>query len=187
MKRWGMGVLVLMVTAVLGAGRARAQTGVYAMFDLGHYSGLGVGQGTAANQSGGFTALGGTFGIYDDFAKAGPLGVGADIRLIVDSSANSTPTGDKITGVLTGFRVDANAVVLPFRPYAQVEVGVVGQNNGTNTSRTSSFAYQFQFGGDITIVPHVGARVEYGAGQLDTSGATNHTLQTFSAGLVVRL
>jgi hypothetical protein len=173
--------------AALGGARVEAQIGPYAMFSAGHYSGLGVGNGTAANQSGGMTALGGTFGVYDDVARAGPISVGGDARLIVENSANSTPAGNKITGFLVGGRVDGNPVVLPFRPYAQVEIGVVGTNNGTGSTEASSFAYQFQFGGDFTLLPHLGLRVEYGAGQLSTGGGTNHTLQTFSSGLVLRL
>lgn len=45
----------------------------YAMFSLGHYSGLGVGNGTPATQPGGMTALGGTFGGYVTFPNPGPI------------------------------------------------------------------------------------------------------------------
>lgn len=171
---------------LFGTGRAHAQVAPYAMFSAGHYSGLGVGSGTASNQSGGMTALGGTFGVFDDPIHIRPISLGWDGRLIVENSANSTPYGNKITGFLTGGRLEANPIVLPFRPYVQAEFGFVGQNNGTSTSRSTSFAYQFQFGGDFTLIPHLGARLEYGAGQVETSG-TNHTLQSFGAGLVLRL
>jgi len=191
MKFWRIGVPVVGLAVALMAalpGCAAAQVAPYAMFSAGHYSGLGVGAGTLPTQSGGFSALGGTFGAYDDFEKLGPARLGTDFRLIVENSANSTPYGDKILGGLVGLRLDASGVpVIPFDPYAQLEIGGVGTNNGTSTSRTGSFAYQVQFGGDFTIIPHLGARVEYGAGQLSTSGGTNHTLQTFSAGLVLRL
>jgi len=131
------------------------------------------------------TAYGGTFGAYDDLLKAGPVKLGADARLMIENSANSTQYGNKIAGFLTGARIDANAIVLPFRPYVQVEFGAVSTNNGTQANKTSSFAYQAQFGGDFTLLPHIGARVEYGAGQL--TGGTSHTLQSFGAGIVVRL
>ena len=182
-SRWALGLSVFVLVAGVGA---KAQVAPYAMFSLGHYSGLGVGVGTSPTTSGGITAEGGTFGVYDDMVKTGPVGLGADARLIIENSANSTQYGNKVTGFLVGGRIDANAVVLPFRPYGQVEFGVVGTNNGTSASRSSSFAYQFQFGGDFTLVPHVGLRAEYGAGQLETSG-NSHTLQTFSTGLVFRL
>ena len=163
-----------------------AQAGIYGMFSAGHYSGLGVGPGTASNQSGGFTPLGGTFGVYDDLIKAGPIAVGSDVRLVVENSSNSTPYGNKLIGGFVGARLGANAVVLPFRPYVQAEIGGIGQNNGTSYTRTGSFAYQFQFGGDFTLLPHLGMRLEYGAGQAETTN-TNHTLQSFGAGLVLRL
>jgi len=187
MRRFLVGAVVLIGLLALGAGRGEAQIGPYAMFSAGHYSGIGVGNGTSSTQSGGMTSLGGTFGVYDDVVREGPIGVGGDVRVIAENSANSTTYGNKITGFLVGGRIDGNPVVLPFRPYAQVEIGAVGTNNGTSTSETASFAYQFQFGGDFTLLPHLGLRVEYGAGQLSTGNGTNHTLQTFGAGLVLRL
>ena len=182
------GMLALVATAAigLGAGQAKAQVAPYAMFTAGHYSGLGVGSGTAANQSGGMTALGGTFGISDSPLHAGPISLGGDARAIIENSSNSTPYGNKIDGFLTGARLAVNTLATPLRPYVQAEIGVVGQNNGTSSSKSTSFAYQFQFGGDWTLIPHLAARFEYGAGQVETSG-NNHTLQSFGAGLVLRL
>ncbi len=165
---------------------AHAQYAPYAMFSASHYSGIGVGVGTSSTQSGGITPLGGTFGLQHDALHSGPISLGWDARGMVQNSANSTPYGDKLAGFLVGGRLAANAVVLPFRPYGQVEIGVVGTNNGTQTNKTAGFAYQFQFGGDFTIVPHLGARLEYGAGQVSIN-STSHTLQTFGAGLVLRL
>ena len=191
LNRWQRGLLfVLMagVVLVVGARRADAQIAPYAMFSAGHYSGLGVGSGTAPTQSGGMTALGGTFGLYDDFVRLGPLRFGTDFRGMIQNSANSTPNGNKIAAGLAGFRLDGSGIpAFPFTPYVQAEVGVAGTNNGTSPSKSSSFAYQFQFGGDFSLFPHIAARLEYGAGQLTNTGNTNHTLQTFGAGIVVRL
>jgi len=184
----GMKLKVLMVVLAVGmAVSARAQVAPYAMFSLGHYSGQGVGPGTSATQSSGITAFGGTFGVYDDMLKAGPVKIGPDARFFIDNSANSTQYGNKIDGFLVGGRLEVNMVALPFRPYGQAEFGVASTNNGTQSNKNSSFAYQFQFGGDFTLIPHVGARVEYGAGQMETGGGTSHTLQSFGAGIVVRL
>ena len=177
-------ILAALLAMGLMAAGARAQIAPYAMFSLEHYSGPGVD--TSLTQSGSMTPLGGTFGIYDDMLKAGPVKVGADARLIIANSGNSTQYGNKLSGFLTGGRIDANAVVLPFRPYAQVELGLIGSNYGTQASRRTQFAYQLQLGGDFTLIPHVGARVEYGVGQ-EVSGGVNHTLQSFGAGIVVRL
>jgi hypothetical protein len=159
---------------------------LYGMFSAGHYSGLGVGVGTPPTQSGGMTALGGTFGGYVLYPTPSPIHLGVDARLIVENSANSTPYGNKILGGLAGIRIDGSDPHLPIVPYFQFEVGGVGTNNGTATSRTASFAYQAQFGADIPFASQqVAARIEYGAGQLTGINDTNHTLQTFSAGIVV--
>lgn len=178
--------LVALALTVCGAMSASAQVAPYAMFSLGHYSGQGVGPGTAATQSGGINALGGTFGVNFDKYHSGPIAAGVDVRGIIENSANSTPYGNKVAGFLVGPRITANTLALPFRPYAQLEVGVVGTNNGTQRSKDAHFAYQLQLGGDFTLVPHVAARLEYGVGQL-TGNTQSHTLQTFGAGIVFRI
>jgi hypothetical protein len=160
----------------------------YAMFSAGHYSGLGVGTGTLPTQSGGMTALGGTFGGYVIFPTPGPVHMGVDARLIVENSANSTPYGNKILGGLAGFRIDGSDSHLPVVPYFQFEIGGVGTNNGTSRTRSGSFAYQAHFGADFPFAnQQIAARIEYGAGQLTGLNDTNHTLQTFSAGIVFHL
>jgi len=160
----------------------------YVLFSAGHYSGLGVGNGTAATQSGGMTALGGTFGGYVIYPSPGPVHLGVDARLIVENSANSTVYGNNIFGGLFGFRIDGSDAQLPIVPYFQFEIGGVGTNNGTSTTRTGSFAYQAQFGADFPFASQqVAARVEYGTGQLTGIDNTNHTLQTFSAGIVFHI
>ncbi|HWB33626.1 MAG TPA: hypothetical protein VG714_10665 [Acidobacteriaceae bacterium] len=157
---------------------------LYAMFSAGHYSGLGVGNGTPPTQSGGMTALGGTFGGYVLYPTPGPIHLGLDARLLVENSANSTQYGNKILGGLVGVRIDGSGAPIPVDPYFQFEIGGVGTNNGTSSSRSGSFAYQAQFGADIPFATdQVAARIEYGTGQL--TGGANHTLQTFSAGIVL--
>ena len=184
--RFSLLLLLLSLTIFVSAGKA--QTGIYGMFSAGHYSGVGVGYGTPANQSGGMTARGGTFGIYDNFMPLGPIKFGGDARFFVQNSANSSTYGNKLAGFLVGPRV---AIVLPspihVRPYIQLEFGGVGTNNGTSTSKSTSFAYQVNGGVDFTVVPHLDIRGEYGAGQLTSIGNTNHTLQEFGIGLVLRL
>lgn len=160
----------------------------YLMFSAGHYSGLGVGNGTPSTQSGGMTALGGTFGGYVTYPGQGPVRIGIDARLMVESSANSTQFGNKITGGLAGFRIDGSGSSLPIVPYFQFEIGGVGTNNGTSYDRTPGFAYQAQFGADIPILsPQVSARFEYGTGQVTGINNANHTLQSFSAGIVFHI
>jgi hypothetical protein len=158
------------------------------MFSAGHYSGLGVGNGTAPAQSGGMTALGGTFGGYVLYAMPSPVQIGVDARLIIENSANSTPYGNKITAGFVGFRIDGSGTPLPLVPYFQFEIGGAGTNNGTSTNRTASFAYQAQFGADFPLVSQqLSARMEYGTGQLTGINKANHTLQTFSLGIVFHI
>lgn len=158
------------------------------MLSAGHYSGQGVGPGTAPTQSGGITSLGGTFGGYVLYPTPGPIQIGADARLIVENSSNSTPYGNKLLGGLIGLRIDGSGAILPLVPYFQFEIGGVGTNNGTKLTRSGSFAYQAQFGADFPLVSRqLSARLEYGTGQLTGINSTNHTLQTFSAGLVLHI
>lgn len=63
----------------------------------------------------------------------------------------------------------------------------MGSNNGTSNSKTVSFAYQVNGGVDLTVLPHLDLRGEYGAGQLTSIGNNHHTLQEFGIGLVLRL
>ena len=194
-------VTSLLSLALLGAASASAQYGrggygrapqlavdaaAYGMFSAAHYSGQGVGLGTAPNQSGGITPLGGTFGFFAVGRTPGPVRVGGDVRFVIENSANSTPYGDKLTAGFVGFRVDGSGLQNTYViPYFQFEVGGAGTNNGTSLTKQGSFAYQAQFGADFPLIVHgLSSRVEYGAGQLTQINNTSHTLQTFSAGLV---
>lgn len=158
------------------------------MFAASHYSGQGVGLGTAPTASGGITPLGGTFGVFGDLRTPGPIRVGADVRLDIGNSANSSPYGDKLTAGFVGLRVDGSGAHLPAVPYVQFEIGGAGTNAGTSYDKSASFAYQVQFGADFPLlIPQLAGRLEYGAGQLTSINNTNHTLQTFGIGLVLHL
>lgn len=181
-------IFFLLAAAVLLPAKGRAQAAVYGMFSAGHYSGLGVGYGTPADQSGGMTARGGTFGVYDNFAPFGPIRFGGDARVIIQNSANSSSYGNKLAGFLIGPRLEiAPPRPIPVKPYIQFEFGGVGSNNGTSTSKSTSFAYQVNGGVDFAILPHLDLRGEYGAGQLTSLGDSHHTLQEFGIGVVLRM
>lgn len=181
-------LLLFIFSLTVFSNAGHTQTGIYGMFSVGHYSGIGVGYGTPANQSGGMTADGGTFGLYRNFIPLGPIKIGGDGRFFIQNSANSSTYGNKLAGALFGPRL---AIVLPppipIKPYIQVEIGGVGTNNGTSHSKTTSFAYQVNGGVDFTLIPHLDLRGEYGVGQLTSIGNANHTLQEFGVGLVLRL
>jgi len=177
--RW-LAVVVFLFTA----SSSRAQFAIYGMGTGGRESGQNVGQ--ASNSNGSFTAWGGTGGAYYDFAHLGPLHLGADGRFFIEHSGNSTPYGNKLEGGSGGLRADAHIPLVPLIPYVQAEVGGAGTNNGAEPTLTTGFLYQMQFGLDITILPHVDLRGEYGVGQILLEG-NDPTLQQFGGGLVLRL
>jgi hypothetical protein len=136
-----------------------------------------------------FSAYGGTFGVYDDFLHAGPVRIGGDARFFIQSSGdNNNPYVNQMRGGLAGARVAFFSHAVPFTPYIQAEIGGVGTNYGTQPSRSTSFAYQVQVGLDYTIIPHLDARFEYGAGEIGAQfpGNNQQGMQQVGLGLVAR-
>ena len=170
--------LVVPFSAVAVA--AHAQIAAYAM---GSGAFLGSGNGNA-----GFSAFGGTFGIYDNFVRLGPLKLGGDARYFQNTSSGNTAVGNHIRGGLVGPRLALNLPLLPFRPYIQAEIGDIATNYGTLPNRPNSFAYEIQGGRDFTLFPHLDLRGEYGGGQIKGyAGGQQQGLQEAGLGLVLRL
>ena len=163
------------------AAKARAQVAIYAMGSGGFLGSANAPQGSLVLNSG-FSAYGGTFGLYDDFAHLGPLHFGADGRFFTDTN----PYGNKLRGGLGGVRADAHLPVLPFRPYLQAEIGAASSNYGVDPNSAGTLAYQLQGGLDWTIFPHLDLRGEYGGGQINGFGGNKQALQEAGIGLVVR-
>jgi hypothetical protein len=167
---------------------AHAQYGLYAMGSGGFLSAVNAKSGPTTLTSQSFSAFGGTFGLYDDAAKLGPLRFGGDLRGFLEHSSNSNPYGNQLRGLLFGGRAELNTHVIPLRPYFQIDIGGASTNYGSQPSRSNSFAYQFQFGTDLTLFPHIDARFEYGDGEIGSLySGTRQTMQQASAGIVVRL
>lgn len=137
-------------------------------------------------------AKGGTFGVYDNFLKMGPLKLGSDARFFFQNHDRQVTLAqpNKIRGGLAGLRLALAAPLIPFKPYIQAEVGGVGTNFGIYSNTQTSFAYQVQLGADFTIIPHLDLRAEYGAGQISNNPRTvtssSTTLQQAGIGAVVR-
>ena len=164
---------------------ASAQVAIYGMGSGGFLGSVNAPQGSLVENSG-FSAYGGTFGIYDDFAHLGPLHFGVDGRYFTDTSSNNNSYGNKLRGGLGGVRADFHLPVLPLRPYVQAEVGEASTNYGVNPNTSGSLAYQIQGGLDYTIFPHLDLRAEYGGGQMNGFGGNKQALQEAGIGLVVR-
>ncbi len=174
-------LLVFIPLLLAGAPAADAQIGVYAM-------GNGGFLGSADGRSG-FSAYGGTFGIYDNLVRLGPVKLGADARYFEDTSSNGNPqtNGNTLHGGLAGLRLALNLPLLPFKPYVQAEAGGVGTNYGTQPNTLGVFAYQVQGGLDYTVFPHLDLRAEYGAGNIRAYGSNDRqTLQEAGLGAVLR-
>ncbi len=165
---------------IAGTAAAHAQFAIYGM-------GSGGFLGSLPPQNGGFSAYGGTFGVYDDFKHFGPLHLGADGRYFQYTSSNGNSSGNKLRGGLIGPRLALALPALPFRPYVQAETGDIATNYGTQPNQPNSFTYQIQGGLDFTIFPHLDLRGEYGAGQIPAYGSgQKQTVQEASVGLVVQ-
>jgi Surface antigen len=140
--------------------------GVYAMGSGGFLGSVTATNGPAVATQNSLAAFGGTFGYYDTLLGAGPLRLGGDARYVIESSDGSTPYGNQIRSGLVGPRLELFSHAVPFSPYIQFEIGGASTNYGHNPSRSSSFAYQVQFGLDYTVAPHIDARLEYGDGEI---------------------
>jgi hypothetical protein len=190
MKKWHAGVLaagLFVALIVVLPVEAKAQTGLYGMFSYSHISGQGVGYGVAGSQHGSISPVGGTFGVYSDFLKFGPVHVGGDGRFLIQNSGGDRPFGSKASGALFGARIDAQGLPLPIQPYGQVELGVVGANNGNSYTRSTGLAYQFQAGLDYVLIPRLDLRFEYGAGEIAGGTGPSRPLQQLGAGICLRL
>lgn len=167
---------------------ASGQVGLYAMGSGAFLGTATATQGSLVAQQSGFSAYGGTFGLYDNFLRFGPLKLGADARYFQETSSNNNSYGNKLHGGLAGVRLALNIPLFPLKPYLQAEAGGVETNYGTQANDTGSFAYQIQGGVDYTIFPHLDLRAEYGGGQVTSvyGSGNKQALQEAGLGVVLR-
>ncbi len=180
--------LSLLLAGIAITTPASAQIGIYGMGSGAFLGTATATQGSLVAQQSGFSAYGGTFGLYDNFLRLGPLKLGADARYFQETSSNNNTYGNKLHGGLAGARLALNLPLFPLKPYLQAEIGGVGTNYGTQADDTGSFAYQIQGGVDYTIFPHLDLRAEYGGGQITSvyGSGNKQSLQEAALGLVVR-
>ncbi len=158
--------LLLAAALFAFAGSARAQVAVYANFEA-----------NELRQTNSFL-YGGTFGLYDDFYKLGPLRFGADIR------GSSQSSGDvNYVKILGGLRVAAKPPILPIKPYAQISAGPERENAGSMKG-SYHVGYEVNGGVDLTFLPHLDWRVvEIGGGNFGSPAENQFHIAT---GLVLR-
>jgi hypothetical protein len=183
--RFWAGFLLLVLG--VGCGSAKAQMGLYAMGSGGYLGSVTASSGSLVVSQNSLSAYGGTFGFYDTLATAGPVRFGADARYVIESSDGSTAYGNQIRSGLVGGRLALFSHAVPFSPYIQAEIGGASTNYGRYASRSSSFAYQIQFGLDYSVAPHIDARVEYGGGKIGSAFNGYHEeMQQVGIGIVGR-
>lgn len=176
---------------VAGLATTASASGQIGLYGMGSGAFLGTAtatQGSLVAQQSGFSAYGGTVGLYDNLLRLGPLKLGADARYFQETSSNNNSYGNKLHGGLAGVRLALNLPLFPLKPYLQAEIGGVGTNYGTQANDTGSFAYAIQGGVDYTIFPHLDLRAEYGGGQITSvyGSGNKQALQEAGLGLVVR-
>ena len=141
---------ILALAALLVCGTAaRAQVALYANFE-----------GSRFDTPDKFY-FGGTFGLYDDFYKFGPLHLGADIR------------GSKLSGgdhnsafrVLGGLRAAVKPPILPIKPYAELLAGVASTDIGAVPGSKHAMA-EANGGVDLAFLPHLDWRIAEVGGQI---------------------
>jgi opacity protein-like surface antigen len=178
---------LLMLGLGVSCGSAKAQYGLYAMGSGGFLGSVTATSGSLVVSQNSLSAFGGTFGMYGTLWHAGPLRLGGDARYVIESSSGSTPYGNQIRSGLVGPRLALRSHLAPFSPYIQFEIGGASTNYGRYASRSSSFAYQVQFGLDYAVAPHIDARVEYGGGKLGSAFNGYHTeMQQVGIGVALR-
>ncbi len=160
-------VAVLLALALLsGSTAARAQLALYGNFEANDLT-----------QTSTFVT-GGTFGLYDDFYRLGPIHLGTDIRgsVLAKDSTN-------LSKVLVGVRLAVKPPILPIKPYVQLNGGVAKLTSGSIQPGYKP-AYEVNGGIDLTVLPHVDWRVvEVGAGEINGQPDSEFHLAT---GLVFR-
>jgi len=193
MKLRSIAAIALLALTALAA---RAQVGLYlnpvairvgnSSADAGPYAFLGQ---NSTSQ----VFFGYDFGGYYDFFHSGPVYAGIDVRES-DLHANNA----MLRSFLVGARVSAKPFRRPFKPYAQISVGVSTTKAPASTVHVSKFDYALYGGVDYTLQKHIDFRVlEIGYGSLTTVSSADvgggGTLNipaanqlSFSSGLVFR-
>ena len=147
---------------------ARGQVAVYANFEANDLT-----------QTSTFVT-GGTFGVYDDFYRLGPIHLGGDLRGSVLSKDSTN-----LTKVLVGGRLAVKPPVLPIKPYVQFNAGLAKLTTASAAVQPGyKAAYEVNGGVDLTFLPHLDWRmVEVGAGNIN--GIPNSEFHV-ATGLVLR-
>jgi hypothetical protein len=121
--------------------------------------------------------LAGTFGLYVQIFKLGPVYISADGRGDLSSQIHSG---------LGGPRLAIKLPVLPIKPYGEILFGVASYPQTTaGIQYSNDFAYRYVLGLDSTILPHIDWRVVDFSYGINTSSVGTHA-ESITSGLVIR-
>jgi hypothetical protein len=121
--------------------------------------------------------LAGTFGLYVQFVKFGPVFLSVDGRGDISNQIRSG---------LAGPRLAIKLPVLPIRPYGEILFGVANYpQTAAGIQYSNDFAYRYVVGVDSTILPHLDWRVVDFSYGINNSAGVGHA-ETVTSGLVIR-
>ena len=121
--------------------------------------------------------LAGTFGLYVQIFKFGPVYFSADGRGDLSSQIHSG---------LAGPRLAIKLPVLPIKPYGEILFGVASYpQTSAGIQYSNDFAYRYVLGVDSTILPHIDWRVADFSYGINNSAVGTHA-ETITSGLVIR-
>jgi len=199
------------------AGTARAQFGVYGMYEGTDTTSITCLSTTVACSSpgGNVKPFGGVVGVYYDFKTIGPMRLGGDFRgefLHANKSAADSVGGQGVTRVhsaLGGVRASFKTPISFLRPYAQISAGWASSNATERCVVTATFSggicsaeapfdnflkYEVFAGADIRVFPILDLRpIELGIGGMSrigsgsSGGSTSLGVRSIGAGLVFHL
>jgi hypothetical protein len=121
--------------------------------------------------------LAGTFGLYVQLFKFGPVFISADGRGDLSSQIHSG---------LGGPRLAIKLPVLPIKPYGEILFGISSYpQTAVGIQYSNDFAYRYVVGVDSTIFPHIDWRVADFSYGINNSAVGTHA-ESITSGLVIR-
>jgi hypothetical protein len=181
--------LAAALAVAMVSGAAQAQGGIYGEGNGTWISGATVGGDSPAGPSGKSTGIGGTFGVFYDFRHFGPVALGGDLRYSFSHDGSNSLYGNELNYGNLGLRVSTKLPRLPLRPYAQAGVLRASTNYADYVAMHGGLGYGYQAGVDVSVVPHIDARVEYAGGYVgglgSRLGTSSLTFNAVSGGIVI--
>jgi hypothetical protein len=208
--------VLLLLAAIVAASAtlpARAQLAAYGTFSVNRLSNIASSPEPNPNNLGtrsdSVNPVGGVAGVYYNFAKIGPVQLGADARAVLTESKRGAYEdynggGTRLYSGLGGIRAQFHTKHLPLKPYIEGAAGIARTNygllyneqgissggiSGNSIILKNNFQYMGYGGLDFTLMPFLDIRVvEGGIGGINPFGTYSHNYPVYSlsTGIVFR-